>query len=87
MYILVYVVTEKFINYMNNNYMIMKYFRKNMKINYFADKTGYNTASSSMENLDHQIKENINQNAKRVREEFVNYFVSDGKLLRQDNYI
>lgn len=49
--------------------------------------TGYNTASSSMENLDCRIQRNINQDAKRVRQELVNYFVSDGKLPWQDNYV
>lgn len=49
--------------------------------------TGYNTASSNMDNLDRRTKGNINQGAKRVRQEFVNCFVTDERLSWQDNYV
>ncbi|XP_066139302.1 uncharacterized protein [Euwallacea fornicatus] len=49
--------------------------------------TGCNTASSNMEHLHRRSQGNITYDGKRVREEFQNYFVNEGKVPWQDNYI
>ncbi|RVE44383.1 hypothetical protein evm_010953 [Chilo suppressalis] len=47
---------------------------------------GYNTTDSNMENL-HRTQGNILNYAKQVRAKFTNYFVNEGKVSWQDNFV
>lgn len=51
------------------------------------DCTGYNTSQSNMFALNRQNLGNINYNAKQVRENFMDYFMHEGKVPWQDKHI
>ncbi|GBP12610.1 Protein ALP1-like [Eumeta japonica] len=48
---------------------------------------GYDTARSTMEDLQRQNQGNVLNNAKIIRQEYQNYFVNEGKVPWQDNFI
>lgn len=48
---------------------------------------GYTSINSNMERLDRRNSENISNAAKKVREDFMNYFVNEGRIPWQNNFI
>lgn len=48
---------------------------------------GYDTTRSTMENLQRRNQGNVFNNAKILRQEYQNYFVNEGKVPWQDNFV